>query len=202
MASGQRYTHVVTALKLTLPLLAIGLLSTLFLFANAPDPEEAIPYAEVDVEQLAREQRLNQPRFAGLLDDGRELTLRARTMTPNFDTTTARANAVFSENVTGRLVHSEDEFIDLDAATGRFDMNAQQADLAGGVTGQTNTGFTFRSPDLRVVLTEFSATTTTGVEVTGPTTVITAEAMELTGPSGASVLSFTGNVRLIYQPLD
>ena len=37
---------------------ALAILSTLFLVADQIDPEDALPFAEVDVEDLAREPRM------------------------------------------------------------------------------------------------------------------------------------------------
>jgi lipopolysaccharide export system protein LptC len=78
MARHNRYSRLVGGLKVVLPIAALALLSTLFLLSDPPDPDRALPYAEVDVAQLARELRLTQPRFAGVLPDGREITLVAR----------------------------------------------------------------------------------------------------------------------------
>ena len=56
MAAPNTYSTVVSWAKIILPLVALGLLSTLFLFSRTPDPNRAIPFAAVDVEELAREQ--------------------------------------------------------------------------------------------------------------------------------------------------
>jgi lipopolysaccharide export system protein LptC len=70
MARHNRYSRLVGGLKVVLPIAALGLLSTLFLLSDPPDPDRALPYAEVDVAQLARELRLTQPRLAGVLPTG------------------------------------------------------------------------------------------------------------------------------------
>jgi lipopolysaccharide export system protein LptC len=199
MATSSRYTRLVTGLKLILPLVALGLLSTLFLFSDPPDPERAIPYAEVDVAQLAREQRLTQPRFAGVLEDGRELTLVADAATPNFDADGTTANAVTTENVSGRMALADGDMLSLNAAHGRIDMAAQLADLSGGVTAETSMGYTLVTQAIRVQLAQTGMTTDTSVEITGPGMTLTAGAMDLSGPDGSAVVSFTGGVRLLYQ---
>ena len=56
-----RHTRVVGWLKLALPLAALVILSTLFLVADRIDPEDALPYAKVDVEGLARAPRMTAP---------------------------------------------------------------------------------------------------------------------------------------------
>lgn len=201
MASGSQYSALVTGLKLILPLTALGILSTLFLFTETPDPQAAIPYAEVDVEALAREQRLTRPRFAGVLEDGRELTILAEAIRPSFDEGTTNANAVFTEDVIGHLGLSDLDTLDIAATLGRFDINAQAVELGGGVAAETTTsGYAFETETLTVALTQLGLETDDEIVITGPQIVLTAGAMDLTGPSEAGVARFTGGVRLIYQP--
>ena len=77
VARVDRHTRLVGWLKVILPLTALAILSTLFLVARRVDPEAALPYAEVDVEDLAREPRMTAPTYAGTTEDGAALTLSA-----------------------------------------------------------------------------------------------------------------------------
>ena len=77
VARADRHTRVVGWLKVMLPLTALAILSTLFLVARRIDPEAALPYAEVDVEDLAREPRMTAPTYAGTTEDGASVTLTA-----------------------------------------------------------------------------------------------------------------------------
>ena len=47
-------TRTVRWLRVLLPLLALAMLSTLFLFSRGSDGESQIPYADVDAEAMAR----------------------------------------------------------------------------------------------------------------------------------------------------
>ncbi|MBL9052753.1 MAG: hypothetical protein JNN02_03385, partial [Tabrizicola sp.] len=49
MAGTDAHTRVVTWLKVLLPLAALAILSTLFLLADQINPDDALPFAEVDV---------------------------------------------------------------------------------------------------------------------------------------------------------
>jgi lipopolysaccharide export system protein LptC len=196
MAAHNRYSRLVSGLKVSLPLLALSILSTLFLLSDQPDPERAIPYADVDVAQLARELRLTQPRFAGVMPDGREITLVARTAAPDFDAT----NAVTTDAVEGRLALGEDDYLFLDAASGRIDIDSRVADLSGGVLAETTQGYRMRSERMHLRLVELGVSVPSEVRVEGPGLTLTAGAMDLSGPSGEAVLSFTGGVRLLYEP--
>ena len=71
------HSRLVGWLKVALPLLALAILSTLFLVARTIDPEAAIPYAEVDIAERIREPRMTAPAYAGVTKDGATLTLTA-----------------------------------------------------------------------------------------------------------------------------
>lgn len=198
MAGGNTYSQLVDWLKLVLPLIAIGILSTLFLLSEAPDPERALPYAEVDVAQLARELRLSQPRFAGVTPEGREITLTAEAAAPDFDTT----DVIVTDRIEGRIALADEGFVTVEALVGRIDIAAQIADLSGGVEALTDAGYRLISDAVRLRLAETGLSAPGDVRIEGPGIELTAGTMEYGGDAGAEVLSFTGGVRLLYQPED
>jgi lipopolysaccharide export system protein LptC len=63
------HSRMVAWAKIVLPLFALVLLSVLFLFSGKADLTDALPYAQADIDELAREQRLGAPEFAGLTRD-------------------------------------------------------------------------------------------------------------------------------------
>ena len=56
MAQGEFHTRFVGWMKIILPVIALGLLSTLFLLSRTVDPTQDIPVTEVDLEQRAQDQ--------------------------------------------------------------------------------------------------------------------------------------------------
>jgi len=198
MARHNRYSRLVGGLKVVLPIAALALLSTLFLFSDPPDPDRALPYAEVDVAQLARELRLTQPRLAGVMPDGREVTLVARTAAPDFEET----NVIVTDQIEGRIALSEDGFVLLDAGEGRIDVAGRIANLSGGVEAETTQGYRVVSDSMRLSLADLGMATPEAVRIDGPGLQLEAGAMVLDGPGGAAVLSFTGGVRVLYEPVE
>jgi hypothetical protein len=67
-------TRTVFWLKVLLPLVALGLLSTLFLLARTADPDLALRYADVDVAELSKEEQVAGPAYSGVTRDGASLT--------------------------------------------------------------------------------------------------------------------------------
>jgi lipopolysaccharide export system protein LptC len=198
MAAGNTYSTLVSWAKIALPLIALGLMSTLFLFSRTPDPEDALPFAEVEVEQIAREQRLSRPRFAGTLDDGREVTLVADSAAPQ----ATNPNHILLSGVETRLTSDMSDPIVLTAVTGDIDLAAQIVDLAGAVSVVTATGFRLSSDRMTVGMGAMRLASPGPVVLTGDALTLEAGTMEMTGPSGAAFLSFTGGVRLLYAPVE
>ena len=77
MARADTHSRVVAWLKIALPLAALAVLATLFLLADRIDPDDALPYAEVDVEDRARTPRMTAPTYAGVTSDGARTELTA-----------------------------------------------------------------------------------------------------------------------------
>ena len=78
-----RYSRFVQWAKIIFPLVALGLLSTMFLLSRTLDPSNAIPFADIDVEKIAREQQLTSPRFSGTTSDGSSIVVDAESALPN-----------------------------------------------------------------------------------------------------------------------
>jgi lipopolysaccharide export system protein LptC len=196
MAAPNRYSTLVAWVKVALPLIALALLSTLFLFSRKPDPEDALPFAEVDVEQLAREQRLSRPRFAGTLEDGREVTLVAETAAP----AAANPNRILLTGVEARVALAPGDELLLTAGTGDLELAEQRVDLVGAVDAATTAGYRLLSERITIAMDAMRVASPGPVVLRGAGITLEAGAMDLSGAEGQAFLSFTGGVRLLYEP--
>ena len=184
-------TRVVRWLRVLLPLVALAILSTLFLIGKRPDAEPDIPYARVDAERMARDPRITAPRYAGVTRDGARISLTAAAATPDGravealqldwraqDGLSARLTAPSAEQVQGRIT------------------------LGGGVEMVTSSGWTLHAPEIAAATDQSRIAAPAGVEATAPFGRIEAGAMDLAqdAAGGDHVLNFTGGVRLLYQP--
>jgi lipopolysaccharide export system protein LptC len=199
MATMDRDLHsrVVAWAKILLPLAALALLSTLFLFARAIDPEDAIPYATVDVEDRIREPRMTAPTYSGVTSDGASLSVRAAEARPG-----RSDGATTAQALTARLETPDGALTDLAAASGALDDGAGILSLMGDVRMTTSTGYTVESQAMTARLDRTGLASPGAVRATGPVGTITATGMSLeqTDTPGDYVLVFKGRVRLIYTP--
>jgi lipopolysaccharide export system protein LptC len=192
------HTRVVGWLKVALPLLALAILSTLFLLSDQINPDDALPYAEVDVETLAREPRMTAPSYAGTTADGAALTLTAEEARPETGDNPASAKELRLDLATpdGALTRAE-------AAHAVVDPVAQQAVLSGGVTVTTSSGYRLVTATVTARLDRSRLESAGEVTATGPAGNLRADRMILSQDNrtpGAYVLVFNGGVRLVYQP--
>ncbi len=207
--AGDRRTRVVGWLKLVLPLAAIALLSTLFLVSERVDPDRALPFAQVDVQALAREPRVDMPRYAGMTEDGAALELTADEV---------RSDPMAERRLTARALVATVETPDgavnrIYADEGVIDRSTRKLHLAGNVRLLTGTGYEVQSDALWARLDQTHLESPGPVVSEAPDARIEAGAMQLTlvpqaetpaagGGAAADsyVLVFTGGVRMLYTP--
>lgn len=195
------HTRLIGWLKVILPLLALVILSTLFLVARTINPDDALPYADVDVEERLREPRMTAPTYAGLTSDGAALTISADEARP----VAADGAGASASALNGLLETPDGGSTQLVAGAGRVDPAARQILLSDGVTVTSSTGWTIVGDRLTADMDTTDIALPDPVTATGPAGVVTADTMRLTQDgtrNGAYLLVFNGTVKLIYQPLN
>lgn len=192
------HSRLVATAKLVLPLLSLGLLATLFLFARSDPHEMSIPFATVDIETLAREQRLDGPAFATVTEDGTEIHLTADTVRPDL----SDSEVVNSRSISGGLKYPDGSSIDMQAESAVIDGPSRIAELAGRVVVETNTGFTVRTDQVAAMLDVSRIESTSPIEATGPLGEFNAGRMIVSQnpETGTYLLVFQDGVKLIYNP--
>ncbi len=193
-----RHTRVVGWLKVALPLLALAILSTLFLLSDRIDPDAALPYAEVDVEERAREPRMTAPTYAGTTSDGAALTLSADEARPAADGAPAGAQGLRLD-----LATPDGAVTELRAVTAVLDETAREIVLSGGVTVTTSSGYRLETAELAARMDRSGLASRAPVTATGPVGELQAGGMELGQDNrtpGAYLLVFNQGVRLVYRP--
>ncbi|WP_226551822.1 LPS export ABC transporter periplasmic protein LptC [Celeribacter naphthalenivorans] len=192
------YSKFVAFAKIALPLASLVLLATLFLFARDRDVGLSIPYAEVDIETLAREQRVEGPSFATVTRDGSELEISADLVRPDLST----QDVLNSNAVRGALRMPDNGSVSLKADDGVIDGPSQIAELSGHVEIETSTGYTITSNRIATMLDVSRIESPGNVDATGPAGDLTAGSMVISQDAETEdyLLVFKGGVKLVYQP--
>ncbi|WP_212522844.1 LPS export ABC transporter periplasmic protein LptC [Actibacterium sp. MT2.3-13A] len=193
------YSRFITLAKIGLPLAALALLSTLFLFSRNIDPTQSIPYATVDVEELVREPRVTAPNYSGVTSDGTAIAVQAKAARPD----PAGPGRASAEALSARLDFADGSSADITSAQGRVDTAEGLAYLEGGVVIDTSTGYHITTEALTTALEHTSVVTESTVEATGPLGRLTAGRMQIDEDAdapGQYLLVFKDGVKLVYDP--
>ena len=193
------YSSLVAVLKVALPLVALGLMSMVFLISRSIDPERAVATASVDVEALVREPRISAARFAGVTDGNAALTVLA-------DTARADPEDRFRLDLSalsGSLDTQAGQRTEFTARLGVLDQQQNRMVMEGDVTFHSAPGYVLPRERLTAALDRSGVVGEGDVRGRGPAGTVRADRVMLE-PSGrgdgAYRLAFSGAVRLIYDP--
>jgi lipopolysaccharide export system protein LptC len=191
-----RHSRLVFWLKITMPIAALAILSTLFLFARHIEFDGNLPYAEVDLDTLARDPRLKNPEFATMTADGAAVTLAAATARPGAEA----GDPVAVEDVVALYERAAGARLSVKADAGIYDQTQALLTLTGNVLLATSDGYRLSADRLRSALGRTEVTADGHVKGLAPLGDIEAGTMRLTGQESGHRLVFNGGVRLLYRP--
>ena len=189
------HSRLVSVLKVLLPLIALVLLSTLFLFSRKINPEDAIPYATVDVEDRLRDPKMTDAGFAGMTADGSSLTIAAVEAKP-----TAEGGAL--KLVQGLLQTPDGAKTELASAAVALVSAQKMIELSDGAELRAASGYVVQAQGFGVSTADTRIESRGAISAIGPGGQLSADHMLLSqqGANGPYLLVFNGKVRLLYQP--
>ncbi|WP_116132925.1 LPS export ABC transporter periplasmic protein LptC [Tropicimonas sp. IMCC34043] len=193
------HSHVVAWLKVILPIVALGLLSTLFLVPRRDGPADPPPYSEQELEEMVSERRIDRPMFNGTTNDGRAIRVWADTAFPRAEDSTI----VDTTRMRGTLETADGGQIEVESDSGTIFSGKSLARLIGNVRVTTSTGYTIVTDDLTSALDQIDMESAGPVTGTGPFGKIDAGRMNVTPDPDhpdAVVVVFQDGVKLIYTP--
>lgn len=191
-----RYSRFVGLAKVAFPLVALALLSTLFLFSRDLDPSQAIPFADVDVEKLARDQRLAAPKFSGVTANGSEVFMEAQSALPDPE----NPRRMTAQTVMANVQTPDGLIFDVTAEKADYDGTSDRLVLIDTVEIETSTGYAFQSDELITNIRTGTVESPGPIAGSGPEGTISAGSMSLASSEAGQVLVFKGDVKLIYRP--
>ena len=190
------YSAFVAWVKTLLPIAALGMLSTIFLFSGKIDVTKSLPYAELNVAEIVREQRITKPYFTTISENGTEVALSA-------------AYASADPNITGIYNVSEPSIVlksttgrrtQITAGFGKMNSTSQHAIVSQGVNVTAAPGFWFRTNDLYVDFEQATVKSKGLFEGVTPIGALKAGKVFIQMAADDRQIVFTNGVQLIYQP--
>lgn len=209
-ASDNLYSRFIGWSKILLPLAALALLSTLFLFARKTSGELTIPYAEI--EEIARDPRISEPAFSGVADDGSVIAVHARTIRPDPD----RSDSFFVDDLQMDITATDGAVFTVTSGEGYLNGPEQVIGLSGLSRVTSSSGFALESQGLVADLAAGTLVSVGPIAIMAPFGEMTAGGVEIStlpdqtalvpidlDPDGltqsGSRMVFNNGVRLLYQ---
>ncbi|MEL6677914.1 MAG: hypothetical protein AAFQ51_04340 [Pseudomonadota bacterium] len=201
MAAPEVYSRLIRLLRIALPLIAITLMSTMFLFSDR-DSEFGDDFFEEIAREPAVEAGVLAPRFSGLSDKEEPFVLNARFARPLPNDPTRYE----MEEITGAFDRFDGEEIAFTAEGGGYDEMEQILTLSGEITVESTDGYALRTRDAEAKLSESALLLPNGVSIDTPDGTITADRMRAERRGDAEttpetyMIWFEGNVRVRIVP--
>jgi lipopolysaccharide export system protein LptC len=191
-----RYSIFIGWAKIILPLAALGLLSTIFLFSRQSDQGEGIPFSEIAA--IANEPRISNPTFAGLADDGSVVSLRAAEIRPDPD----QPDSFGVTGVRLSVTATDGSEVQVSAGAGHIDGAGRVARFTDLVRLTSSTGYAMETTGARADLRSGTVETEGPLAVQAPFGRLDAGRLVIAAdPDGQGTrLLFQDGVRLLYEP--
>jgi len=193
------YSLLVAFIKVVLTVVALGILSVMFLFLHRVNPTTTLPFGKTEVADRLREERVTKPFFVGLTNTGEKITVTADIARPASGSRLADA-----EGLTALISFSNQQknLLKIEAEKGVFDHNKDIAHLTGNVHLSTNSGYTLTTKEIKSSFKELSIRTNGPIQGRSPFGLLNAGELYIhQDPKKNNItLVFNNGVNLLYRP--
>ncbi len=202
MANGPGlYSRVVAVLKVGLPLVAVGLLASLFLVQSDDRVGDGVVFSPGDVEALGSGLAVTNPIFTGTTRGEDRFRFTAELVQPD----AAPPKRALITALAGTLALHDGPEVRVSARTGDLDIPTQRLDLGGDVVITTSDGYRMVTDKATLDLRAGAFVAGDRVESTGPLGEIVSGSLHIAPAAEtgeARRFSFGDGVRLVYDPPD
>lgn len=190
------YSRLIAWLKILLPLGALALLSTIFLYSRGTDPIATIPMLTGGADPTQTEQ-VGSPFYAGTTENGQGLTLAAR----QARFSDSENSGMIADDLRAVIDVSDGSRIVIDATFGQIE-DGDRLLLRDGVTLESTSGYTIRTQGLDAEIERIAIESTSEVEADGPGLTLSAGKLRVEEVESTQDIQFlfTDGVKLIYIP--
>lgn len=196
MASARNsYSRMVAWFKILLPLIALGVLSTVFLFNSEDSFEVGFTFSRADIETLEKGSFIKNPQINGITKKGEPFHLLADEIRP-LDTDNS---LVVITNLDVEFQFSADTWAKVTSASALMDVNAQTVWFETGGQLETSDGNVAVVNTMHLLMAS-GELQGSGIVADGPLGQVSAENFRIESSEGENrVLWFENNVRMRYD---
>ena len=188
---GHGYTRFVKAMRIILPLAAVGLLAVVIIWPDMEKRVEPIRREEILPEAENVQNELLQPTFESVDAKGQPYTVNATLATQSRE----NPDIVHLTQPVGKMTLKEGGWVALEAKNGIYEQRNEKLFLSGAVKMTNDGGYELTSDEMRINLRTNEAFSDKDVDVQGPDATIDATGMEAFSNTG--LLIFKGPAKMI-----
>lgn len=193
--SHSSYSRMVAWLKILLPLIALGVLGTVFLFNSEDSFEPGFTFSRADIETLDKGSFIKNPQINGITQKGEPFHLNADEIRPQ----EGDNNLVVVTNLDGEFRFESGDWVKFIAESALMDVRAQTVRFASGGQLETSDGNMAEVASLLVHLAT-GEVSGIGIVANGPLGQVSADNFRIESNDGENrVLWFENNVRMRYD---
>ncbi|RBW61176.1 hypothetical protein [Ruegeria sp. A3M17] len=183
--------------KVVLPLVAIAMLSTVFLLSRSIETNVSVPFNQQDIDERLADQVVTQPNYQGTTRKGEDVQIEASRATQGTE-----GEVPTAAEFRGRLGLLNGGVITLDSISGMIRPDKNTATFVGDVVITTTDGIVVTTDLLNTALDEIQGDTPGQVNGTGIIGDFTAGRMTFgtEKKDGPVHIIFTDGVKLVYEP--
>lgn len=194
------YSRFITITKVVLPLIAIGLLGTVFLITNDDSLEGGFSFSQADLAALESGMRIDKPKIFGSNPNGDVYSFVADALLPD----SLDPSLVEAQRISGEITYQDGEVIQISAEKAEFLLDGNQIRLSGGMLAVLSDGSRIASDGLLAELDSGKLTSTGAITASGPLGDIQAGnfRVELVGEKDEEkqMIWFENGVMLSFKP--
>lgn len=193
----RQYSRTVRWMKIALPVAAVLLIGLIFLAGDTREPVIGASNA-VDAAALGAGLKLENPRFAGVTDNGEPFVVTAVSALPDG----AMPDRVDLDRPSGELRMSDGRTLNVTSEAGQFYRISERLVLEGDVRLVTSDGYKVETAQVDIGLDTRTASAPDTFSASGPAGTLRADRAQMETQDGAEdvVLRFDGNVRMTFNP--
>ncbi|MBL1435793.1 MAG: hypothetical protein COB08_006290 [Rhodobacteraceae bacterium] len=193
--SHSSYSRMVAWLKILLPLIALGVLGTVFLFNSEDSFETSFTFSRADIETLEKGSFIKNPQISGVTKKGEPFHLLADEIRPMEGSNTL----VVITNLDVEFQFGSDTWAKVTSETALMDVSAQTVWFETGGQLETSDGNVAVVDTLHLLMAS-GELQGSGIVANGPLGQISADNFRIESNEGENrVLWFENNVRMLYD---
>ena len=190
------YSRSIFFLKIVMPLTALGLLATVFLFTTERTIPGGLTFSQADLETLEQGMQITKPRFSGSSEGGDVYNFTADIVFPD----APRPEIIEAVGLSGQIVYLQGTTMQLSAGKAEFVLSEKTMSFTEGISIVFSDGFRVTAENLLADLSKSNMTTAGPVKANSPMGVIESGNMrietDLENDEESRMIWFEDGVRL------